>query len=117
MPAIRPCLIVGLGNPGERYRQTRHNAGFMVMDHLAEKQGVVFDRNKFNADFGRGNIGEIPVIFAKPLAFMNLSGPAVQKLMQFFRITGEDLLVVHDDIDLPFGKIKIKEKGDYKHCR
>lgn len=104
-------LIVGLGNPGEKYRFTRHNMGFMVVDRLAQAHQVSLDKRKFKVVFGRGRVGTQPVILAKPITFMNRSGPAVRDLAHFFRLGTQDILVIHDDIDLVFGKIKIKQKG------
>ena len=104
-------LVVGLGNPGPRYRETRHNAGFMVVDRLSERWEVPFAREKFDAVFGIGTFGQIPVILAKPTTYMNRSGLAVGSLARFFGIEKGSLLIIHDEIDLPFGTIKIKEKG------
>ena len=111
MPKNRFRLIVGLGNPGEEYRLTRHNIGFMVVDRLAYKQGILVDKRKFGAVYGLGRVEGRSVILAKPMTFMNMSGPAVRNLAHFFKVDTKDLLVIHDDIDLVFGKIKIKRKG------
>jgi PTH1 family peptidyl-tRNA hydrolase len=104
-------LIVGLGNPGEEYRYTRHNMGFVVVDRLAEAHQLPLDKHKFDVVFGRGKVGSQPVILAHPMTFMNRCGPAVRDLARFFKFSAQDVLVIHDDIDLVFGKIKIKEKG------
>ncbi len=101
-------LIVGLGNPGQEYRWTRHNMGFLVVDHLAKKEGIQLARRRFQAVFGQGKIAGEDVILAKPLTFMNLSGEAVTRLLRFFHIPPEDLIVIHDDLDMPFGKIRIR---------
>jgi PTH1 family peptidyl-tRNA hydrolase len=106
-------LVVGLGNPGPRYAATRHNIGFRVLDRLAAEFAIAVSREKFTAVFGRGRIEDIDVVLAKPLAFMNRSGPPVRSLAEFFRISSQDLLVIHDDIDLDYGRIKIKEKGGH----
>ena len=106
-------LIAGLGNPGPRYKNTRHNAGFMVVDKLAAEFGISVNKNKFDVRYGRGSIEGHEVILAKPMAFMNLSGWPVQQLAAYFRINSKDLIVVHDDIDLAFGRLKIKEKGGH----
>lgn len=106
-------LVVGLGNPGGAYDKTRHNAGFMAADKLAATFGVAFENQKFDIAYGRGFIESAKVILAKPMAFMNRSGPPVKKLANFFKIPGDDILVVHDDIDLAFGRLKIKEKGGH----
>ncbi len=111
MPDDRLHLVAGLGNPGERYAATRHNAGFMTVDRLADGAGIRQDRQKFDTVFGRGAVGGQPVILAKPQAFMNRSGPPVRRLADYFGISGEDMVVIHDDIDLAYGRIKIKQKG------
>lgn len=106
-------LVVGLGNPGPRYAATRHNIGFRVLDRLAAEFGIEVSREKFTAVFGRGRIADVDVVLAKPLAFMNRSGPPVRNLADFFRISSQGLLVLHDDIDLDYGRLKIKEKGGH----
>jgi len=113
MPANRLRLVVGLGNPGNTYEGTRHNAGFMVADKIAQDFNISFNKTKFGTIFGRGFIEDVDVILVKPMAFMNRSGPPLQKLAHYFRISGEDMLVIHDDIDLAFGRLKIKEKGGH----
>ncbi len=105
------CLIVGLGNPGSRYAETRHNVGFMVVDALAAHGGIRVGRCKFDSEFGKGNLAGRQVVLAKPRTFMNLSGQAVQKLARFFKIPSQAILVIHDDVDLSCNRIKIKEKG------
>jgi PTH1 family peptidyl-tRNA hydrolase len=111
MPEDSIKLIVGLGNPGAAYRFTRHNVGFMVTDQLAQRHRISFDNRKFKSVFGLGSMGDCRVILAKPMTFMNLSGPSVRDLARFFKLDKKHLLVIHDDIDLVFGKIKIKQKG------
>ena len=111
MPEDRFRLIVGLGNPGEEYRFTRHNMGFVVVERLAQAHRIPLDKRKFNVVFGRGKVGSQPVILAQPMTFMNRCGPAVRDLARFFKFNTQDVLVIHDDIDLVFGKMKIKEKG------
>ena len=106
-------LVAGLGNPGPEYRYTRHNAGFMVIDKLAEAHGIPIFENRFECAFGRGRIEGKETISAKPLAFMNRSGPPIFELCRHFGILVEDILVIHDDIDLDFGRIQIKEKGGH----
>ena len=113
MPANRLRLVVGLGNPGNKYEDTRHNAGFLVADKIAQDFNLSFNKTKFDTIFGRGFIEDIDVLLVKPMAFMNRSGPPLQKLAHYFRIPGEDMLVIHDDIDLAFGRLKIKEKGGH----
>ena len=111
MPEHRFQLIVGLGNPGVAYRLTRHNVGYMVVDRLALRHGISLDKQKFNNIFGSGKVEGRHVILAKPMTFMNLSGPSVRDLATSFDLDAENVLVIHDDIDVVFGKIKIKEKG------
>ncbi|MGD1974676.1 MAG: aminoacyl-tRNA hydrolase [Desulfobacterales bacterium] len=106
-------LVVGLGNPGARYEKTRHNAGFMTADKISRDFNIPFDKSKFDCDFGRGNIENAEVLLAKPMAYMNRSGPPIQKLAHFFRIQSKEMVVIHDDIDLVFGRLKIKEKGGH----
>jgi PTH1 family peptidyl-tRNA hydrolase len=113
MPDKRMRLIVGLGNPGETYRQTRHNAGFMVLEKLAATYGIEFDRHKFKTAFGRGLIENVEALLVKPMAYMNRSGPPVRRLADYHRISARDMLIIHDDIDLAFGRIKIKKKGGH----
>jgi len=113
MPENRSWLIVGLGNPGRRYQKTRHNAGFVVVEALARTYGIELQRKKFQVCFGRGTIEGIECLLGKPLAFMNRSGPPVRQLADYFRMPREKLLVIHDDIDLILGRIKIKEKGGH----
>jgi len=106
---------VGLGNPGEKYIETRHNAGFMVVQAVADHYAIRFKgRAKFSdLQFGVGQIEGARVVLAKPLSFMNRSGPPVRAIANFFQIQSKDMLVVHDDIDLALGRIKIKEKGGH----
>ena len=111
--APRVHLVVGLGNPGREYVNTRHNAGFMALDDIAQAFSISLDKRKFNTIFGKGLIQGVDVILAKPMAFMNKSGPPVQNLAGYFKILSKDMLVIHDDIDLDFGRIKIIEKGGH----
>ena len=104
-------MIVGLGNPGDAYAATRHNSGVMVVDHVADAYTIPFQRKKFDATFGRGVIERIAVILVKPLAYMNRSGFPVRNIADYFKISLRDMLVIHDDIDLEFGRLKIKQKG------
>jgi PTH1 family peptidyl-tRNA hydrolase len=113
VPSNRIGLVAGLGNPGTTYSKTRHNTGFMVADKLAGEFGLTFDKQKFGTVYGRGFIESVKVIVAKPMTYMNRSGPPLKKLADFFKIPSEDLLVIHDDIDLAFGRLKIKEKGGH----
>jgi len=111
MPEDRVRLIVGLGNPGPKYRLTRHNVGFMVVDCLVQRHGLTLDRHKFDTRYGRGKMPGSAVLVAKPMTFMNRVGPAVRNLAHFYRVDTQDITVIHDDLDLVFGTIKIKEKG------
>jgi len=104
-------LIVGLGNKGKEYKNTRHNVGFIFLDYFADELKIKWkEKNKF-AVFTKKNINNEKVIFSKPLTYMNLSGKAVYFFVQKYKINISDLLVIHDDIDLPFSKIKIKKGG------
>ncbi len=101
-------LIVGLGNPGVKYAKTRHNAGFLVIDALAEKHGLTLkNRPKFQSHLVEGNIDGEKSVLAAPMTYMNNSGLAVSRLAQFYKITPEEIIVVHDEIDLSFGKIRV----------
>jgi PTH1 family peptidyl-tRNA hydrolase len=111
MPEQEVYLVAGLGNPGPDYAETRHNAGFMVIDALAEIYRIEVNKRKFNVFFGRGRIGSAEVVLAKPQAFMNRSGLPLRQLANFFRIQSGRMVIVHDDIDLVFQRLKIKEKG------
>jgi PTH1 family peptidyl-tRNA hydrolase len=106
-------LVVGLGNPGSSYAATRHNIGFQVLDRLAEEAAVAVSREKFGTWFGRGRVAGSDVILAKPMAFMNRSGTPVRSLADFFQISIREVLIIHDDIDLEFGRLKIKVKGGH----
>jgi len=105
-------LIVGLGNPGKQYESTRHNIGFAVLEAFGRKTGISGkSESRFNAMVGSGRHGRHKLILAQPLTFMNLSGEAVSKLMRYYDIPPEQLLVVYDDVALPFGKIRIRPEG------
>ena len=113
MPDKRVCLVVGLGNPGADYAFTRHNAGFLVLDEVAARWGISIHQKKFNAELGRGRVDGIETILVKPQAYMNKSGLPVRQVGDYFKISYRDMLVVHDDIDLEFGRLKIKAKGGH----
>jgi PTH1 family peptidyl-tRNA hydrolase len=104
-------LIVGLGNPGRRYAETRHNVGFMTVDELARRHGVVDVSERMGAWSGRARIAERDVLLVKPQTFMNASGEAVGRLWRWYRLSLEQLLVVGDDIDLPFGRLRLRARG------
>ena len=106
-------LIIGLGNPGLKYQYTRHNIGFLVINKLASDYDISVSLKGFDACFGRGKIVDIPVLLAKPQTYMNVSGVSVKKLIDYFRIDLEDLIIVHDDIDLPFETIRLKAGGGH----
>ena len=104
-------IITGLGNPGTEYAKTKHNVGFMFVDALAEKLGVTEWKDKFDAKVGEGRIGTEKVLLVKPQTYMNDSGRAVGPVMNFYKLTPEDLIVAHDDMDIPAGTIRIRKKG------
>jgi peptidyl-tRNA hydrolase, PTH1 family len=104
-------LIVGLGNPGDEYRRNRHNIGFQCIDRLAQAYGVKLGKKRFHAAWGDGQIGTRRVILAKPLTFMNDSGKAVAPLSRWYKVPPERILVIHDDLDLPLGKVRVRPNG------
>jgi PTH1 family peptidyl-tRNA hydrolase len=106
-----PYLIVGLGNPGPRYHHNRHNVGFMVVDALADAAKIPIRRVEFRALVGKGEFSDERLILAKPQTFMNNSGQAVGALVRFYKIPVDHLLVVHDDLDLPFGTLRLRPRG------
>jgi len=106
-------LVVGLGNPGRLYSATRHNLGFMAINALSEKYSIPVVRKKFDVLFGQGKIEGSEIILAKPMAFMNRSGPPIRKLAEYLGISGKEIVVIHDDIDLAFERLKIKMKGGH----
>lgn len=111
LPPTTTFLIAGLGNPGPRYAQTRHNVGFCVIDQLAARFSIPMQDRKFPAHWGEGRIGGRKVVLVKPMTFMNRSGDAVGALLRYYRIRPQALLVVHDDLDLPLGRIRIARRG------
>lgn len=104
-------IIVGLGNPGLMYAHNRHNIGFMCVSHLAKTQRIRFDKTQGHARTGIGNIGGDRTLLARPQTFMNSSGEAVSRLVKRFNINLSELIVIHDDLDLPLGKIRIRLGG------
>ena len=105
-------LIVGLGNPGTQYRDTRHNVGFKVLDEVARRHNARFDTSPSEAEMAKvRNLGETDVLLAKPLTFMNLSGHAAGELLRYFKIDVADLLVVADDVNLPLGRLRARMRG------
>jgi PTH1 family peptidyl-tRNA hydrolase len=111
MNGHNPYLIVGLGNPGPDYRQNRHNVGFMVVETLAAALGIHIQRVELRALVGKGLLEEERVILAKPQTFMNSSGQSVAPLARFYKIPLEQILVVHDDLDLPLGSLRLRPQG------
>jgi len=104
-------LIIGLGNPGREYEQTRHNIGFLVIDRLAERWGVEVNKYKFKALLGEYRKPHEKMVLIKPQTFMNLSGNAVRSFYQFYKPPLEQVLVIFDDLDLPFGSIRVRNSG------
>jgi len=104
-------LIVGLGNPGAKYSFTRHNIGFMCLDAYAKLQSVAFAKRRVKAQIATARLANHDVVFVKPQTFMNLSGEAVGKLFRQHKVKPENLIVVHDDLDLPVGRIRVRQGG------
>lgn len=104
-------LIIGLGNPGSKYRATKHNIGFITLDEIAYREKIKFNKNMFEADLAEFFVNGEKVVLIKPQTFMNESGRAVGPLMTYFQVSPEDVVVVYDDLDLPIGKIRLREKG------
>ena len=106
-------LIAGLGNPGLQYEKTRHNAGFMAADRLAEKHGAQFNKHKSEAVYADFKIGDNRILLVKPQTYMNNSGRAVSALLNFYKIPTDRLIVMFDDITLDIGKLRLRRKGSY----
>ena len=104
-------IIAGLGNPGRKYENTRHNMGFIAVDLLAEKYGIKVDKIKFKALVGEGRIAGRKVLLVKPQTYMNLSGESIREVMSFYKEGIENLIVIYDDIDIPTGTIRVRKKG------
>lgn len=104
-------LIIGLGNPGKKYQGSKHNIGFETVDEVAFQLGVAFNKSKFEAVYAEGRIGTEKIILIKPQTYMNLSGRSVRPWMDYYNLTEEDIVVVYDDMDLPPGKIRLRQKG------
>lgn len=104
-------LVVGLGNPGLQYENTRHNAGFMAVDKFAEDNGFKFNKNKYNALLGECKIGDLRILVIKPQTYMNNSGSAVAGVSTFYKIPAERIIVLHDDISFDVGKLRMRRKG------
>lgn len=110
---LKPWLLVGLGNPGKRYSGTRHNVGFELVDFIAEAEGIPMSSISFKSCFGRGSIGNVPVMLAKPQTFMNASGESVGAIVSYYKIPLNQILVIFDDMDLPFAKLRLLPKGGH----
>ncbi|MCQ2557150.1 MAG: aminoacyl-tRNA hydrolase [Ligilactobacillus sp.] len=104
-------LIVGLGNIGSKYENTRHNVGFMVVEQLAKENNIIFDKSKFDSIYGQGMINGEKVLLVKPTTYMNESGRAVGPMADYFGIENEDIAVIHDDMDLELGRLRLRQKG------
>ncbi|MBX2800453.1 MAG: aminoacyl-tRNA hydrolase [Myxococcales bacterium] len=106
-------LVLGLGNPGSRYVRTRHNAGFLVVDRLAERQGTSCTKRQFASLVETVRLGHESAVLAKPQTYMNRSGQAAASLRGYYKVADEDVVVIHDDVDLPFGDIRVKRGGGH----
>lgn len=104
-------IVVGLGNPGDKYRMTRHNAGFLAIDHIAEKHSVKINRSKFKALCGEATIGGKSVLLMKPQTYMNASGEAVAEAASFYKIPAENVIVICDDVNFDAGALRLRAKG------
>lgn len=104
-------VIAGLGNPGKKYENTRHNMGFITIDQLAEKHNIKVDRLKFKALVGEGRVAGQKVLLVKPQTYMNLSGESIREVMNFYKLEPENLIVIYDDIDLETGNLRIRKFG------
>lgn len=104
-------LIIGLGNPGPEYSGSLHNVGFMCVNYFARKHRILFDKKQADARTGSGKVSGIQVLLARPQTYMNRSGESVSRLVKKFKVGLDDLLVIYDDLDLPLGKIRIRQDG------
>ncbi|MFB9894958.1 aminoacyl-tRNA hydrolase [Planobispora takensis] len=111
MPTVDRWLVVGLGNPGPEYAGNRHNAGFMVLDELAARAGDRFKVHKARAEVLTGRVSGAPAVLIKPLSFMNLSGGPVKAVADFYKIDPAHVIVVHDELDIPYGALRAKPGG------
>ncbi|WP_411954414.1 aminoacyl-tRNA hydrolase [Alkalibacillus sp. S2W] len=105
--------IVGLGNPGLKYKKTRHNIGFQVIDHIVEQNGWKYKKDKFKGHYVQENWRGEKVLLLKPQTYMNLSGQSVREAVDYFNLEPSDVLVIYDDLDLPTGKIRLRQKGGH----
>lgn len=106
-------VMIGLGNPGKKYEKTRHNIGFMAIDRLADKLMIPLNETKFKSIYGSGIVNGEKVFLMQPQTFMNLSGESVRAFLDFYKLTTDDMLVLYDDLDLPVGQIRLREKGGH----
>lgn len=106
-----PALIVGLGNPGKEYAETRHNVGFRCVDELARRHGLKWEKPRLKAEQARGVIAGKDVVLAKPQTYMNLSGSSVVQLVKWYKVPLTELLIIHDDMDIPFGQLRLRGEG------
>ena len=104
-------IVIGLGNPGKDYTNTRHNIGFKVIDYLAEENHIKLNKIKFKSVFGEGNIGNEKVLLCKPQTYMNNSGIAVREIVDFYKVDLQKVIIIVDDIDIDFATIRVKQKG------
>ncbi len=104
-------IIVGLGNPGPLYERSRHNVGFQVVDRFAAVHHILISTKRFRSLLGKGLIDSREIVLIKPMTFMNRSGETVQKVLHYFKVHCEDLIVIHDDLDLPLGTLRFKSRG------
>ncbi len=104
-------LVAGLGNPGNKYRNTRHNAGFMTLDYISSKENFEFKKSKFKGQTASKIIGDKNILFLKPDTFMNLSGESIISASKYYKIPTENIIIIYDDISLDIGKIRIRRKG------
>lgn len=109
-------MLAGLGNPGAKYTRTRHNIGFRVVDEIADIFSLPLDKSRFNTLYSKGLIKKVRVVLAEPQSFMNRSGFPIQRISSYFKVNTSDIIVIHDDLDLEFGKVKIaKNRGHGGH--
>ncbi|MDO9546829.1 MAG: aminoacyl-tRNA hydrolase [Pelolinea sp.] len=108
---MEPFIIFGLGNPGREYEETRHNIGFIALDKLSIEWKIDMTRVRYKSLMGEGKFGDDRIYLVKPLTYMNNSGNAVRSFMRFYKLEPDRILVIHDDLDLPFGNIRMRESG------
>ncbi|MGE5702350.1 MAG: aminoacyl-tRNA hydrolase [Clostridia bacterium] len=104
-------VIIGLGNPGKKYEETRHNVGFMAIDKISESWGIPVQQEKFRALVGEGRVGMEKVLLVKPLTYMNLSGESAAEILKFYKLVPDDIFVIYDDLDLPVGQLRLRKQG------